>query len=124
MAKVLEGDRPERPGGVERVWFEADDLWELLKQCWAPQPEDRPGIEDVLQCLEKISKSWIPPSSQLLATSSAADSLAGEFSDCNTTASSETSAVDPPSQAVASRLPEKLDREEIVTVVRRAKLSI
>ena len=124
VSKVLKGDRPERPGGVERVWFKADDLWELLNQCWAPQPEDRPGIEDVLQCLEKISKSWTPPPPQLLATSSATDSLAGRLSDYNTTASMETGAVDPPSQAAAFRLPEKLDREEIVPVVRRAKLFI
>ena len=123
-SKVLKGDRPERPGGVERVWFEADDLWELLKQCWAPQPEDRPGIEDVLQCLEKISKSWISPPPQLLATSLAADSLAGGLSDYNTTASTETSAVGSPSQIATSRLPEKLGRDEIVGVVCRAKFPL
>ena len=124
VGKILKGDRPERPGGVERVWFKANDLWELLNQCWAPQPEDRPGIGDVLQCLEKISKTWISPPPQLLATSSAVDSLAGGFSDYNTTASTVTSVVDSPSQIATSRMPEKPGREEIVSVVRRVKCSL
>lgn len=33
-----------------------DDLWEMLKKCWMFQPNDRPCIEDVLQCL-KVSSS-------------------------------------------------------------------
>ena len=57
--KVARGDRPWRPEGVEGAWF-TDDLWEMLERCWVPQPEYRPSIEDVLQCLEKISTSWIP----------------------------------------------------------------
>ena len=56
--KVLTGERPERPRGAGFT----DDVWEVLKRCWAPQPGDRPSIKDVLQCLEKASESWIPPS--------------------------------------------------------------
>jgi len=56
---VIRGDRPERPKGAEGGWF-TDDVWEVLKRCWVPQPGDRPSIKDVLQCLEKVSKSWTP----------------------------------------------------------------
>ena len=29
----------------------------MLARCWAPQPNDRPSIEDVLQCLDVFSNS-------------------------------------------------------------------
>lgn len=56
MRKVIEGERPERPEGV---WF-TDDLWRTLEQCWLPQPENRPTIEAVLECLGEVSKIWQP----------------------------------------------------------------
>ena len=60
MRKVIEGERPGRPEGKEEVWF-TDDLWEILEQCWLPQPERRPTIEAVLECLEQGSTAWQPP---------------------------------------------------------------
>ena len=57
--KVTEGERPGRPQGAEGVWF-TDDLWGMLGQCWSPQPEDRPDIEAVLECLERVSAVWQP----------------------------------------------------------------
>jgi len=59
MRKVIEGERPGRPEGKEEVWF-TDDLWEMLQQCWLPQPERRPTIEAVLQCLQWGSMAWQP----------------------------------------------------------------
>ena len=47
--KVMDGKRPPRGRGF------AESLWRVLKLCWAPQPGDRPDINDVLQCLETIS---------------------------------------------------------------------
>lgn len=44
--KVVEGERP--PRGVNFM----DCLWQLLKLCWAPQPNYRPRIEEVHQWLE------------------------------------------------------------------------
>ena len=66
-AKVIRGDRPQRPEGV---WF-MDDVWNVLERCWAPQPGDRPGIEEVLQCLEQVSGSWVPPPWPSVAQSTA-----------------------------------------------------
>ena len=60
FAKVIRGDRPERPQGVEGAWF-AGGVWEILGRCWAVEPEDRSSAEEVLRCLEEVSGSWVPP---------------------------------------------------------------
>ena len=49
FVNVLAGDRPSRGAGFP------DSLWRMLGLCWASQPNNRPSIEDVLQCLETIS---------------------------------------------------------------------
>ena len=59
MRKVVEGERPGRPEGEEEVWF-TEDLWEMLEQCWLPQPEGRPAIDTVLQRLRWGSTTWQP----------------------------------------------------------------
>jgi len=59
MRKVIEGERPGRPEGEEGMLF-VDDLWEILEQCWLPQPERRPAIEAVLECLQRSSMAWQP----------------------------------------------------------------
>jgi len=59
IVKVINDERPEKPQGREEVWF-TDDLWEILEQCWLPQPERRPAIEVVLKCLQQNSTAWLP----------------------------------------------------------------
>jgi len=54
--KVVEGERPPRGGKFSRT------LWWMLEWCWSPKPNDRPSIEDVLQCLEMASTSPEPSS--------------------------------------------------------------
>jgi len=63
-SKIVEGKRPGRPEGEEGVWF-TNDLWEMLERCWSPQPERRPAIDAVLQCLRRGSTTWrpLPPDS-------------------------------------------------------------
>jgi len=56
LSKVLDGVRP--PRGMKFT----ESLWKTLELCWAPQPNDRPGIEDVLQRLERASNSLEEPS--------------------------------------------------------------
>ena len=101
--KILRGDRPERPQGIEGVWF-TDEIWEILVSCWTAQPEIRPSIEDVLQCLRRASGSWKPPSPQLLAILSTASSLTQELSDIITVESTDASD--------ASESSKKLDQGE------------
>ena len=55
FVKVLEGGRPSR--GVRFT----DTLWTMLELCWTPQPNARPSIEDVLQCLMTVSNFPEPP---------------------------------------------------------------
>lgn len=50
--KVVNGERP--PRGVSFP----DSLWKTLELCWASQQDDRPNVEDVLQCLESSSLKW------------------------------------------------------------------
>ena len=45
-------------------WF-TDDLWRMLNPCWETQPENRPGIEAVLECLEEVPMGWKPLSPQV-----------------------------------------------------------
>ena len=49
--KVVGGERPRR-----RVKFK-ESLWKMLERCWAPHPNERPSIGDVLHCLETVSTS-------------------------------------------------------------------
>ena len=103
-AKVLRGERPEKPQGVEGDWFTgASEVWEVLERCWAPQPENRPSIEDVLQHLKKVSGSWIPPSPRLSAVPPTTDSPTWGFSSIVTMASMDGS--------LPSQPPEKPDQK-------------
>ena len=61
--RVIEGERPGRPEGAKGTWF-TDDLWRTLNLCWTTAPESRPSIEAVLECLERVSRAWKPPSPQ------------------------------------------------------------
>ena len=48
IMKVITGKHPPREAGF------TDSLWKMLELCWTPQPNGRPSIEDVLQCLEGV----------------------------------------------------------------------
>ena len=56
VTKILRGQHPHRGAGFTQ------SLWEMLEMCWAPQPDDRPSIGDVLRCLERASNESEPPS--------------------------------------------------------------
>ena len=58
---VTMGERPMRPDGPEGAWF-TNDLWRMLNQCWATEPQCRPDVGVVLECLERVSgDSGVPP---------------------------------------------------------------
>ena len=66
IQKVTDGGRPERPKGVKGAWF-TDGLWEMLGLCWKKDPQSRPSIEAVRECLEMTSSTWKPLPPQLTA---------------------------------------------------------
>ena len=49
--KIVKGEWPRRCEGF------VDRLWGMMEQCWSFEPNCRPSIEGVLQCLEVCSKS-------------------------------------------------------------------
>ena len=54
--KIVKGERPHRCEGF------VDGLWGMMEECWTFQPNDRPSVEGVLQCLERCSNpSSSPP---------------------------------------------------------------
>ena len=62
LAKVLGGERPERPQGEERKLF-TDGVWSVVECCWKQSPGDRPSAKGVLRCLEgegTSSHSYFP----------------------------------------------------------------
>ena len=60
MRKVIEGERPGRPEGVEGKWF-TDYLWHALQLCWAQEPKRRPTIGEAREYLGPVPKGWKPP---------------------------------------------------------------
>lgn len=57
--KVLQGECPRRPRGTEGTWF-TTNLWEMLGRCWKPPPDERPGLDAVLQCLQDAARPSRP----------------------------------------------------------------
>ena len=93
------------------MWF-TDEVWEILERCWAPQQGDRPNIEDVLQCMEKASRSWMPPPPQLLAVPSTSNPLKRGFSDTTTMGSTDRNVISPSSQVAPPQPLGGLDQEK------------
>ena len=60
MRKVIDGERPERPRGMQGTWF-TDELWEMVKLCWAHESNARPSLDTVFQCLKDASRALRPP---------------------------------------------------------------
>ncbi|GAX73165.1 hypothetical protein CEUSTIGMA_g618.t1 [Chlamydomonas eustigma] len=52
-ARVAEGHRPEKPIKMD------PDLFALIKWCWRQDPNERPGMKDVIQCLRVLKASLL-----------------------------------------------------------------
>jgi len=113
--KVFRGERPEVPRGAEGAYF-TDDVWEVLERCWTSQPANRPDVEDVLLCLEKVSGSWMPLSPRSLAAPSTEGSPTRGFSIFTAEGAGE-SWLSYPSSAAPSPPSKTLDMEEPVGII-------
>ena len=121
---IFGGKRPSRPEGSEGVWFR-DDVWTVLEHCWTSQPNDRPGVEEVLQCLEEASRVWMSPSPQAIASPSTSDSPASNLLDIRAGLDADWGGVSSLSQVPPPRPSEKsppksdadeaLDRQDLGT---------
>ncbi|KAF9642586.1 kinase-like protein [Thelephora ganbajun] len=103
VAKVLKGERPGRPEGAEGAWF-TDDVWNIVERCWKSVPGDRPSIKDVLRCLESVSSSWAPPSTQTTVVPPTTDPPTWNFGS-STEGSTEEGEVSSPSQIPSQEPP-------------------
>ena len=109
---VFRGNRPEKPGGIEGMWF-TSGVWKLLERCWLAEPQNRPSIEDVLRHLEETSKSWTAPSpSRLSEIPSTAGSSAGWFLGQSTEGGMDASGMPSSSQHVPPQSQEELEQED------------
>lgn len=74
IRKVIDGERPARPNGQEGERF-TDDLWRTLDRCWATEPQQRPSVGVVLECLECVSRDLEMVSQQVDETLGDGDDL-------------------------------------------------
>jgi len=98
--RVLKGERPERP--ADGTWF-MNEVWGILEGCWKPAPDDRPRVEDILQCLSNAPMPWTRLSSQTVASPPATDS---------STWTLDSSEISPP-QGVSSHPPREHSRGDL-----------
>jgi len=59
---VRKGGRPPKP--IERVIIQRgldNDLWRLIKDCWAQQPTSRPAVNDIVRRLNAKSPKVLDP---------------------------------------------------------------
>lgn len=60
MLVITEGVRPEKPENATQLGF-TEELWSIVEQCWLGDWRARPGVEDILSCLNNALPSWQPP---------------------------------------------------------------
>jgi hypothetical protein len=111
VVKVLEGQRPKWPQGVGGMY---DGIQEVLECCWKPDSKDRPKVEDVLLCLEGVSRVWTPLL-RMVAKLPAADSPAQSHSDSETEGINEESEAPSPSQSLQTH-PQKGDVDDTMPI--------
>jgi len=54
---ILEGVRPKKPEGAKWLGFN-DELWRVVELCWLEDREGRPGVGDILSCLNEAVVFW------------------------------------------------------------------
>ena len=108
IVRILKGERPERPQGVNGTWL-TNEVWGILERCWKYTPRDRPKIKDVLQCLNDASRSWTPSSPRTVASPPAIDSPVRTL-DSSFQERTDESEISSPPQGVSSHPPRKHPR--------------
>ncbi|KAI0783265.1 kinase-like domain-containing protein [Abortiporus biennis] len=56
IARVLQGDRPEKP----TIGFTIDpDLWDIITHCWTESPEERPDVAFLAKAIQEEDLSFV-----------------------------------------------------------------
>ena len=58
MLAVTAGVRPAKPENATHLGF-TELLWDAVKRCWLEDRSERPGVEDILSCLNGAPPSWL-----------------------------------------------------------------
>ena len=54
---IIDGKRPEKPEGAERLGFN-DELWAIVERCWKANRDERPTVEEILSSLNDATAFW------------------------------------------------------------------
>ena len=54
---IVEGVRPRKPEGAKRLGF-SEELWRMVELCWLEDRDERPGMEDIVSCLNGAVSFW------------------------------------------------------------------
>ena len=57
MRAIMGGDRPQKPKAAESIGF-TDELWRMVERCWQENRDERPGVREILHCLESTAQAW------------------------------------------------------------------
>ena len=57
VVAVMKGARPEKPENATQLGF-TEILWDVVKRCWREDWKARPGVEDILSCLNGAPPPW------------------------------------------------------------------
>lgn len=53
----MKGIRPYKPEAAGNLGL-VDELWDTLERCWNEKQEERPDLEIVRDCLDKVALMW------------------------------------------------------------------
>ena len=53
----MKGVRPKKPENATQLGF-TEVLWDTVKRCWREHRNARPGVEEILSCLDGAPPSW------------------------------------------------------------------
>jgi hypothetical protein len=57
---ISAGERPDRAQHPKiEAYTYKDDLWQLFRDCWATNPQERPDATHALRRLEKMTSEWL-----------------------------------------------------------------
>ena len=54
---IIEGVRPNKPEASKQLGFN-DELWRIVELCWLEDRNARPGVADILSCLNDATAFW------------------------------------------------------------------